>query len=67
MSARIRSAEVVDDNGENGVADGGPGKTYQIIFIDILKTISKKMSNYLFFHQDWSTCHLWSWRIFWTS
>lgn len=31
MSARIRSAEVVDDNGENGVADGGPGKIFQLL------------------------------------
>ena len=46
MSARGRSAEVVGDNGEAGVADGGPGLAYMsfVVMEDLLDKL--KLLNY---------------------
>ena len=46
MSARGRSAEVIGDNGDGGVVDGGPGVVYMsfVVMEDLLDKL--KLLNY---------------------
>ena len=52
MSARGRSAETIGDNGDGGVADGGPGLVYMSFVVmedllDKLKLLNYEEVNYI--------------------